>query len=243
VRQELPAVLQQIGSPLAETALTDSLLDPDTIVRFRVITALNRLRAPGSSRPLDEKLVETVLAAEIMGHLRSYQILGTLGGRLDRNAAVTAALRDSMTQEVERIFRLLKLLWPEYDLHSAFVGLQSENRAVHDNALEFLENVLRPSLRALLVPLLDSAVSIARRVELANQTLGTTLRDREEAVELLARSPDPWLQSCAAYAIGAFSLRSLAPFLDAWQQSDDPLLKETAAQAARALSGEAKRGS
>jgi AAA family ATP:ADP antiporter len=243
VRQELPAVLQQIGSPGAEAVLTDNLLDPDTVLRFRVITALNRLRAPGSSRPLDVKLVETVLAAEIMGHLRSYQILGTLGGRLDRNASLTAALRDSMTQEVERIFRLLKLLWPQYDLHSAFVGLQSDNRAIHDNALEFLENVLQPSLRALLVPLLDSAVSIGRRVELANQTLGTTLRDREEAVELLARSPDPWLQSCAAYAIGAFSLRSLAPFLDVWQQSDDALLKETAAQAARALAAEAKRGS
>lgn len=235
VRRQLPSVLQRIGTAAAEAVLTENLLDPDTVVRFRVLTALNKLRAAGSSRPLDVKLVETVLAAEIMGHLRSYQILGTLGGRLDGSAPVADALHDSMTHEVERIFRLIKLLLPEYDLHSAFVGLQSDNRAVHDNALEFLEHVLQPSLRNLLVPLLDSAVSIAQRVELATETLGTTLRDREEAVELLARSSDPWLRSCAAYAIGAFSLRSLASHLEAWEHAEDPLLRETARQAQRAL--------
>ena len=34
------------------------LLDGDTVLRFRVLTALNKLRAAGSSRPLDVKLVD-----------------------------------------------------------------------------------------------------------------------------------------------------------------------------------------
>ena len=231
IRRELPGVLLRIGTPTAEQVLTDTLLDGDTVLRFRTLTALNKLRASNPTRPLDVTLVETVLAAEIMGHLRSYQMLGTLDYRIDSREPVAHALRESMTQEVERIFRLLKLLFPAYDLHSAFVGLQSENRSIHDNALEFLENILKPQLRELLLPLLDSEVSTMRRVALANETLGTSVQSREEAIVMLSQSADPWLQSCAAYAIGALGLVSLAPELERWVNADDPLLRETARQA------------
>jgi AAA family ATP:ADP antiporter len=233
VRREIPGVLLRIGSSPAELVLTESLLDADTVIRFRVITALNKLRAAGSSRPLDRKLVETVLAAEVVGHLRSYQVLGSLHFGLESREPVAQALRESMAQEVERIFRLVKLLSPVYDLESAYVGLQSSKRDIHDNALEFLENILEPRLRALLLPLLDSEVSIAQRVELANRTLGTTVHTEEEAIALLADSGDPWLQACAAYAIGTLHLRQLAHHLDRWANAEDPLLRETARQARR----------
>lgn len=231
VRREIPGVLLRIGTPDAEAALTENLLDRDTVLRFRVLAALNKLRGSNPSRPLDVGLVETVLQAEIMGHLRSYQLLGTLDYRIDSREPVAQALRESMTQEVERIFRLVKLLFPANDMHSAFVGLQSDNRTVHDNALEFLENVLKPQLRELLLPLLDTDVTTDRRVAMANRVLGTSLASREEAVAMLALSPDPWLQSCAAYAIGVFGLVHLAPELDRWMEADDLLLRETARQA------------
>ena len=235
VRRAIPGVLLRIGTADAEEGLSENLLDGDTVLRFRVLAALNKLRASNPSRPLDVQLVETVLAAEIMGHLRSYQLLGTLDYRIDSGEPVAQALRESMTQEVERIFRLVKLLFPANDMHSAFVGLQSDNRMVHDNALEFVENVLKPQLRELLVPLLDRDVSTAQRVEMANRVLGTTVASREEAVEMLAASTDPWLQSCAAYAIGVFEFHALGAELDRWAESDDPLLRETARQARRKL--------
>ena len=237
IRREIPGVLLRIGSAAAERVLTESLLDGDTVLRFRVLTALNKLRAAGSSRPLDTKLVETVLAAEVVGHLRSYQILATLDYAATPSEPVAQGLRESMTQEVERIFRLVKLLSPVYDLESAYVGLQSSKRDIHDNALEFLENILRPQLRTLLLPLLDSDVSVQQRVELANRTLGTTVATREEAAALLAESGDPWLQACAAYAIGTLHLRALTHYLDRWVDASDPLLRETARQARRRTVG------
>jgi AAA family ATP:ADP antiporter len=230
IRREIPGVLLRIGSTAAEGVLTESLLDGDTVLRFRVLTALNKLRAAGSSRPLDVKLVETVLAAEVVGHLRSYQILATLDSP-DSSEPVAQGLRESMMQEVERIFRLVKLLSPVYDLESAYVGLQSSKRDIHDNALEFLENILKPQLRSLLLPLLDSDVSVDQRVALANRTLGTTVATREEAAALLAESGDPWLQACAAYAIGTLRLGTLTHYLDRWVDAADPLLRETARQA------------
>ena len=231
VRREIPGVLQRIGTSAAEAELTKCLLDGDTALRFHALFALNKLRGSASRRPLDLALVETALAAELVGHLRSYQMLGTLNFRIDTREPVAQTIRDEMSQEVERIFRLLKLLFPSFDLHSAYVGLQSDNRSVHDNALEFLENVLKPQLRDLLVPLLDSEVSVVQRAQLADKVLGTSVATREEAVAQLALSPDPWLQACAAYAIGTLGLAELASHLDRWADAPDMLLRETARQA------------
>ena len=48
-------------------------------------------------------------------------------------------------------------------------------------------------------------------------------------------SEDPWLQSCAAYAIGALGLQSLEPDLDRWLGHSDALLRETARRAKERL--------
>ncbi len=230
VRRELPGVLTQIGSQAAQVVLAESLFDPDSDVRYGVISALNKLQDLHPTWPIDARMVETVLGAEITGHLRSYQVLGTLNSALDDPTPVTTTLREAMERELERIFRLMKLLFPTQDLHSAYVGVQSTNPVVHDNALEFLENVLQPQLRTLLLPLLDSQVSTANRVELANRVLGARVSSESEAVKLLLQSEDPWLKSCAVYAIGALKLKSLLPELDKLDTEQDALLRETIRQ-------------
>ncbi len=230
-RAEIARALGLIGTLAAGRALMENLLQSDTTLRFRVISALNKLRQTRPELEIDVQMVETVLAAEIMGHYRSYQILGTLGGSLDGDDPVLRTLRETMDQEVERIFRLLSLLHPQYDLHSAYVGLQSKSSVIHDNALEFLDNVLKPQLRSALVPLLDSEVGIAERARLAAGLVFADLRTREEAVAALVASEDPWLKSCGAYAIGTLRLFSLAEKLEDCLSHADPLLRETARQA------------
>ena len=126
VRREMPVVLQAIGTRAAQAVLIESILDGDAVLRYHIITALNKLGQQHPDRPIDRKLIETVLAAEIMGHYRSYQMLGTLGGSTGRaRESVVHGLRESMEKEAERIFRLLKILYPDHDMHSAYVGLQS----------------------------------------------------------------------------------------------------------------------
>ena len=231
VRREIPSVMLKVGSQAAGIALAESMLDPDAQVRFRVISALNKLRDLHPTWPFDDRLVQTVLGAEIMGHLRSYQILGTLDKALGDSTPIAPTLREAMEKELERIFRLLKLIYPTQDLHSAYVGVQSTNAVVHDNALEFLENILVPELRGLLIPLLDSNVSVSQRVGLANRILGTNVGSQEEAVASLISSEDPWLRSCGAYAIGALRLQGFDQALARLADDADPLLKETARQA------------
>jgi hypothetical protein len=104
-----------------------------------------------------------------------------------------------MHRELERIFRLMKLLSPEHDLHSAFVGLQSGNAVVHANAIEFLEHALPAQLRNLLLPLIDSEVRLVDRIHLAERMVGSTLETSEQALAAFAAS-DELLRGAAVNA-------------------------------------------
>ena len=237
VRREIPKVLQEIGTREAHAVLVESVLDRDVVVRYQTIAAINRLGQAHPDRPPNRKLIESVLAAEIMGHYRSYQVLGTLAGTLNDPAnPIEHGLRESMEKESERIFRLLKILYPQYDMHSAYVGLQSPDPIVHDNAVEFMDSVLPPEVRALIIPLFDRNVPVPQRIAAANRLLGSTLGDREEAIEVMALSDDPWLRACAAYAIGEMRLTRFAEKLDEWAKDEaDPLLRATAVDAREKL--------
>ncbi|HYI05776.1 MAG TPA: Npt1/Npt2 family nucleotide transporter [Reyranella sp.] len=236
VRREVPAVLLAIGSRAAQAVLTESVLDRDVVLRYHCISALNKLGQLHPDRPVDHKIVESVLAAEILGHYRSYQVMGTLARSLaDPSDPVRQGLQESMEKETERMFRLLKMLYPSHDLHSAYVGLQSEDPVVHDNALEFIDTILPPEMRAVLMPLIDRDVPISARIDRANQLLGAQLGGREEAVEVLTNSADPWLRSCAAYTIGELHLAKFAALLDQWSRDPDALLRASAIEAQQKL--------
>ncbi|MBY0493593.1 MAG: HEAT repeat domain-containing protein [Cyanobacteria bacterium] len=237
VRREIPKVLEGIGTRNAQAVLVESVLDRDVVLRYHTIAALNRLGQAHPDRPTDRKLIESVLAAEIMGHYRSYQVLGTLGGALQDSAAspIEHGLKESMEKESERIFRLLKILYPQYDMHSAYVSLQSSDPVVHDNAVEFMDSVLPPEVRQVIIPLFDRDVSVDVRIATANRMLGSAIGDREEAIEVMALSQDPWLRACAAYAMGEMRLTRFAPTLDQWAEDADPLLRATAIDAREKL--------
>jgi AAA family ATP:ADP antiporter len=201
VRREIPPALMRIGTESAERALISGLMDADSAVRHRVIAALNKLkqqqRRPGG---IDTDLLELLLAAEIAGHYRSYQLLGALRASEERNEAVIAALQVSMEQELERIFRLIALVSPDESLHDAYVGVRSTNKLVRANALEYLEHILKPELRHVLLPLIDSQVEEAERIRLANTLVGAPVASPEQALGTLLVSEDPWLRSRAEYA-------------------------------------------
>lgn len=167
-RRQIPTLLERIGTPDAAEQLTDYLFDADPIMRLGTVTALNRVRQGNDEGSGERDVVEVVLEAEIIGHYRSYQLLAAP----DQPARSAAEIREEMERELERIFRLVKLLLPEHDLHSAYVGVQSTNPAVHANALEFLEHALPPRLRATLLPLLDGDVTVEERITIAERIVG-----------------------------------------------------------------------
>jgi AAA family ATP:ADP antiporter len=238
IKRELPQVLVRIGTPAAEEVLIDGLLQADVTLRHRVIASLNKLHDTHPDVRIDEQLVDVVLAAEIAGHYRSYQVLGPLRAQLKPDDSVLQALEQSMEQELERIFRLMALVFPGQALHDAYVGVRSTNPGVRANALEYLDNILKPELRRLLVPLLDSQVTVAERIAMANGLVGAPLETAEQSIATLLASGDPWLKSSAVYAAGVLRLHNLEAELHKLEGSADPDLREHVQVALQRLSGE-----
>lgn len=167
-RREIPLVLARLGTPLAIRILANNVIQGDNVLRSRIISSLNKLLDLYKDAQMDASSIEIVLEAEIMGYYRSCQMLESATGEAE-------VLKESMKADLERIFRLMKLLTPEHELHNAYRGLQSKDPISHANALEYLDNTLKPQLRELLVPLIDSDVSNAERARLADRVLGMKL--------------------------------------------------------------------
>jgi AAA family ATP:ADP antiporter len=237
-RLEIPSVLLRIGTAEAEQVLVGGLLQADGTLRHRVIASLNKLRVLHPEVRVDSGVIEVLLAAEIAGHYRSYQVIAPLEARLKSGDPVLEGMRHAMEQELERIFRLMALLFPATGLHDAYVGVRSSNPNVRANALEFLDSTLKPGLRQVLVPLLDSYVTTEERVQLANRFVGAPLETPEQAVQTMLASEDVWLRSCGVYAIGALQLHDLETELDQFDAATDAVLKDAVRSARGRLAGE-----
>ncbi len=236
-RRGVPAALAAIGTEEAQRALYDHLLVGDAVLRYGAIAALARLQHQRPARAVDRQAVEVVLAAEIVGHYRSYQILGTIREALAADHAIASGLEQSIRQERERIFGLLGLLARNSDIEDAYAALGGDNASLRANALELLDHVLSPDLRRLILPLVDPQVSVAERMRLANGLVGAAMTTREEAVRALMAASDPWLRSCGVWAVGALRLTSLSGELDRLAGTSDPLLRETVRAARERLTG------
>ena len=182
------------------SALVGGLFEAGAPLRHRLITVLNKMKQRHPRIALDVPLIELLLAAEISGHYRSYQVLASLDPSNGGHERMIAALRHSMEQELERIFRLIALLSPAPSLHDAYIGVRSSNPLAHANAVEYLENVLTPGLREVLLPLIDSHVTEPERAALAEKVVGPPLETSAHAVAVLLASDDPWLRSRAEIA-------------------------------------------
>jgi HEAT repeat protein len=235
VRCEITTLLGNIGTQSASQVLMEHLLSSDASFRLRILSASNNLHRRHPELKCDTQMVETALAAEILGHYRSYQILARLDKLPANDQAVGQALAESMKLEIERVFRLLELLYPYRDFSTAYIGLQSKSINVHDNALEFLDTVLKGQLRATLIPLLDGKVTATERASIADRLVPVRIENSEQAAAVLVASDDPWLRSCGAYAIGTLGLNSLFDDLNRCLADPDPLVRETARRAKASL--------
>jgi AAA family ATP:ADP antiporter len=241
VRLEIPVVLARIGSRTAAHALAENLLAGEPEIRFRVISALNQLQRDRPQAEIDRRLLHASLALETMLHCRTSQILAVVAGGGDRDAgdgppsAVRARLESASEIEIERIFRLLSLLHPEVDFHSAHFGVRSSDPAARDNAVEFLDLTLAPELRKTLVPLLDPGAALEERVAPILRHAGMDVPTRHDLIAAMIESADPWLKACGIAAVGSLGLREMARHVDACLDSEDQLLREAAHAAKRRL--------
>jgi HEAT repeat protein len=228
-RKAIPGLLGAVGTQSAADALV-KVLARDVGLRPRIVRALGRLRRQ-ERVSIDAGALEDVIheearryAAHLYAlHLEEAAANGDPGALLLRRA-----LAEKLDDDLERIFRLLGLRYPEKELLAAYYGLRADEAALRASALEFLDNVLENPLKRELVSVLEAdgpaMASGLKRAWPRRAPAGS----RVEALRGLAADPDPWLRACAVYAIGEARLAELAPEVAAAARDDDARVREAA---------------
>ncbi|MEE8523290.1 MAG: hypothetical protein V3T72_05105 [Thermoanaerobaculia bacterium] len=233
----LMAVLAEIGGDEAAHSLYRAArLEGDRRVVDGALEALLDLRRRDPQLRLPEPLILEDLRQEIErdGHrlvqLRAVREVADpeTRGFLDR------VLRERLEQSFRRIFRRLALADPSGRALAAFRGLRSGRPRVRAQAIEYLDTRLPADLKRALLPLVEAPDS-AERERQAMALFSSEPVTPEATLGQLLRSREPWLRACGLHVVGTARIRAHRERVLAFRGSLHPLVRETAAWAARRL--------
>jgi HEAT repeat protein len=236
LRREIPWVLARIEIPRSADVLTDSLVTPDSLLKYRVIKALNRLHGQRPDLQLPLQAIEVHIYAEVRGYYETLSALQALssGRGVPVSKLLAKSLREYLDERQELIFRLLGLHYCQRDIHSAYKAIKTGTPDRRASAIEYLESLLQKDLRSMLQPMLEET-SPERTLERISKLFAVPPPTPDEALEQLLRRDERWLKSCALHHVGAARLSRFKERCAELTRHADPLIQETALWATRSL--------
>lgn len=233
-RAQIPKVFSLIGSQRSVDFLMTKLKLTDLDLRYQIIRALNKLRVDYPELRFDKPLVKSQVQAEVelfkttlrLWLRHKYSLEGERQKEKKAQILLTRALEERLDKILERIFRLLGIKYQFRDMFSAYLGLRSDKSYLRANSIEFLDNVLEPSLKRILIPIVETS-----RLELLTtkaKPLGLELYTEEEALKLTLRGEDNWLKACTIYLITEQGLVIFEDSIQSLTKDPAPLIRETA---------------
>jgi AAA family ATP:ADP antiporter len=228
IRRYLPRVLERIPTQHTVDILVTGLDDPDARVRFAALRALGKLRAKNPQFNYQHEKINARIADEMKKAYR-YQdwVMTTADG--EPTTLLRKTLHEKAHKSLDRLFRLMAMHYPPADLYAAWQALSSPNARIRANAVEYLDNVLRPPQKRLVLGLVEDkpARDAIRR---ALKELGERIADWPITLEQQAAAEDDWLAACALHTVWAAEQKDLFRLIEEDGQDDrhrGPLVKET----------------
>lgn len=229
VRKNIPQVMTQIPDQLTVDVLTHSLSEVDPALKYYVVKALNRLHAQHTQLKFTRERVGLILLKEAKVHYQILMLLHT-HERFEKNDGfdlLKKALVEKQRLSMERIFRLLGLVYPSKDIYNAYSGIISGQRELYANSVEFLDNLLRSDIKKYIFPILDDLTPevVLRKAE---ELFGILRKTPEEALIFLIDGDDRWLRACAIYCSHDIESDELEKRVREACHDPDSIVKETA---------------
>ena len=215
VRRHIPATLARIPVQASIDALAAALDEPDGFLRFKVITALERLQRDHPSLVCPSAPLEALIVLETTRYYHYLTLRHDLLSH-DASAAGTLLLRAldyQLERTIDRVYRVLGLLYSVRDVAAARHAIAHGNRRARAGALEFLDNVLDRSVRRRVLPIIED-LPIAEQVRRGNALLSTRPRDLEDALVHLVHDEDAVVAASAIHFVEQRQLWSLATDLE-----------------------------
>jgi ATP:ADP antiporter, AAA family len=248
VRRHIPATIARIPAQKSVDILIEALQDPDSFLRYKAVTGLEKLHRDQPALTIDRQPIEALAAKEALSYCNYLTLHYNLFNRekLSADGLLAAALQEKMARAVDRVYRLLGLIYPWRDIGAARYAIEHGDARLRASALEYVDNLLAPPLRKRLMPLVDD-VPIDEKVRRANVVLKTRPRDAEETLLQLINDGDQIVGAAAIDLVEERKLWALAndiEFVLAHRDAKDWYVFEAAswALAAYRLSEHRRRG-
>jgi AAA family ATP:ADP antiporter len=235
IRRHIPVTLALIGTAGSMEALITALDDADGFLRYKAIMAIEKLRRENPAVSCPRQTVEKVVIRETS---RYYNGL-TLQNNLMRHSLDAAesllgrALEDKLRRSLDRIYRLLGLLYHIEDVAAARFTIEQGERRRRAAAVEYLDNLLGGVVRRRVMPILDDT-PLTEKVQYANAVLRSRPRDIEDTLAQLIYDDDPVIAASAIHFATERQFASLKSDFDyVTTHRQDAFVREAAQWASR----------
>jgi AAA family ATP:ADP antiporter len=215
VRRHIPGTLARIPSAASVQALAETLESEDGFLRYKAVVALEQIRRDHAELAIPFASVEKLLIQEATRYYRylsaSYNLFDQ--GGLPREGVLSQAIAEKLSREVDRLYRLLGLVYDWKDLRAARLAIERGDTRSRASAIEFLDNTLSGRLRKMILPLVDDA-PLPEKVRKGNVFLKNRVRGAEETLGRLIYDEDPVIAAAAIDLVRERKLWSLADDLE-----------------------------
>lgn len=223
VRRHIPGTLAQIPCQKSMDLLTGALSEEDGFLRFKVLSAIEKLRREHEDLVFVAAPIERLALKESLKYfnwLGLYYNLFVRAGLSDETV-LAVLLKEKMARTVDRIYRLLGVLYSWHDVSAARRAVEHGDRQSRAGALEYLDNVLSSELRHRILRVLEDS-PIEDKVQHGNALLRTRPRDVEETMLQLINDDDQVVAATAIDVVRELELWALAPDLEHVLAHRDP---------------------
>ncbi|WP_372633912.1 Npt1/Npt2 family nucleotide transporter [Fodinibius sp.] len=229
IRKSIPGIFSHLPEQSTADQLFDMIDIQNTDLRYHVIKALNKLIRERPSLEMDIKKVRQTIKSEALHYfeLLSIKQLQPPNRPNRPNRILLKALDEKMGQNVERLFRLLGLIYDPKDMYGTYLALQSLSTDKRSAAIEFLDNVLTEADRKYVFPIGDHQ---NERIKLTRgrQLFDIPEKRYDEGLHQLIEGEDLWLQVCAIYSVSPQCPDTLQAKVKKAVYSPNELIRETA---------------
>ena len=156
IRRHIPATLARMPTQASMDALVACLGDRDGFLRYKAIAAIERLRRDYPDIVFPRAVIEKLVVRDASQY---YNYL-TLQHNLSRHDAgpgslLDRALDDKLARTLDRIYRLVGLLYNMDDVAAARYTIEQGEARGRAAAVEYLDNLLGGVVRKRVLPILE----------------------------------------------------------------------------------------
>jgi ATP/ADP translocase/HEAT repeat protein len=226
IRKQVPGIFYYQPGESSVNHLMDMLEVDEPDLRYHVIKTLSRLNRKYLDLEIDTEPVRKCIKTE-SEHFFQLMAVKVIQPQNHPNRILLSAITEKMNQTVERIFRLLGLIYDQKDMYSSYLAYNSVSNDRKSASIEFLDNILLPEDLRYVFPIVDT-LEDDKKMSKGAELFDIEKLSYDKGLKQLIDGRDKWLKVCAIYSVSPLCPAYLQQEVELAAKSEDALIKETA---------------